>query len=278
MGLFVRWAVRGVLGLISLLLFVAGLGDLPASVSNQVAFVSSFGGEWILRIVALLLGTLVALAAVGPARLKTWRLTLSEWWNRDAIQIKQLEADNKQLVSRNEALQDQLRVSEGRGESKIVIQLEEEGPVNPYQYDSYGVHCLIPYTPHDSPPTIEVEDKESVYLIAVSYMVKNDGDIRYQTESSFRVATRLELIDYYKIGVENEHEYRIKDKLICEGSGNVHKNYRTGQYLSWRYTVSCTSTLSGIPKGTYGLRIFDFAQAHGGREYRNMSLVITKLS
>jgi hypothetical protein len=47
MATVVRWVVRLVAAVLAALLLETGLAGIPASLSSQVAFLSSFGEEWL---------------------------------------------------------------------------------------------------------------------------------------------------------------------------------------------------------------------------------------
>ena len=73
----------------------------------------------------------------------------------------------------------------------------------------------------------------------------------------------------------DEDGERVKNQIIHKGAENVRG--RSGESASWWYLVSRSFTLPSLSKGKYGIRILDFTDGQGGREYRNMHLVVTKL-
>ena len=60
------------LGLLAFLLFETGVAGIPESIAGQVAFLSSLGEDWLIRILALVLGFVLALVAIGPYRVQAW--------------------------------------------------------------------------------------------------------------------------------------------------------------------------------------------------------------
>jgi hypothetical protein len=70
---------------------------------------------------------------------------------------------------------------------------------------------------------------------------------------------------------EDGNEVRDLKDAIDIGTASVHRNG------FWRYVVSCGTILSDLPKGVYRLKVYDYTDGAGNREYRNMSLTVTKL-
>jgi hypothetical protein len=59
-------------GIVSALLLITALWDFPEDVAGPAGFLISLGGEWFIRILALLLSFLLALVAIGPYRVQAW--------------------------------------------------------------------------------------------------------------------------------------------------------------------------------------------------------------
>jgi hypothetical protein len=68
----VRWVVRVVTAILAFLLFETGVAGIPDSIASQYAFLSSLNEEWLIRLAALVLGFILALAAIGPHRVQAW--------------------------------------------------------------------------------------------------------------------------------------------------------------------------------------------------------------
>ncbi len=62
------------------MLFITGLLGLPEDVATQVAFLSSLGGELLIRLLAIVLAFAIALIWIGPTRVQEWRTWASAWF------------------------------------------------------------------------------------------------------------------------------------------------------------------------------------------------------
>src|SRR5215210_435785 len=54
------------------LLLITALWNFPEDVAGPAGFLISFGGEWLIRILALLLSFPLAMIAIGPYRVQAW--------------------------------------------------------------------------------------------------------------------------------------------------------------------------------------------------------------
>ena len=72
MATVIRWVVRVVAAVLAFLLFETGVAGIPGSIAEQYALLATYSEEWLIRVLALALGFVLALVAIGPYRVQAW--------------------------------------------------------------------------------------------------------------------------------------------------------------------------------------------------------------
>jgi hypothetical protein len=206
----------------------------------------------------------------------------------------------QRLQASKEALEERLAVYEGRGKPKVVVRLENPGPVSLSQWAPQGIDwhgrdvvCVVPYKPYDTESAffkdpaakLPVEDVDDVFLIVVDYEVNGENAHRPEEDEELE-ETLTEISERPPIKLPINIEVVVQTigedaKVVAElhiHSGEVEE---LGEGL-WRHIVRDNGTLSGLPVGEYGINVCDYLDApfdltsNERREYRNMRLRVTR--
>lgn len=185
-----------------------------------------------------------------------------------------VERDKGRVEAEKDELKEKLETYEGRDASEVVVDKEYKAPnggavLGNHAGDESGIVTLLfsgnAPRGYDTPAaSIEVNGPEDTHVVAVRYEVRGGGRYQFQPYKTIRTETHLQVLD--------ESGKVVMYPTIYTGMANVAED----EY--WRYTVSRSYALSGLARGTYDLRVFDYASGRGGRNYYDMRLVVTKLA
>ena len=268
-------------GLLAILVFETGVWGIPPSIADQSELLTSLNRYVPARVsIGILLALLLAAAAIGPSTLRTWRDSILEWWHADARRIERQEAEIKQLRSDKAALQDRLIAYESAGAAELVANVDEPGPVpipedapyvieRPKYQDSHGpIVCIVPFNGTEPAATIEVQGAENEYDVAVSYRVESVAGQYSAVAWTITLETRVQVLDDSGEPITSVGIDKADTKIDDDGS--------------WQHAVTGHSTLIGLPKGVYALRVVDYLTTTLGsryearRDYRDMRLRVTR--
>lgn len=283
---------------------------VPAWVASQGTLLASLDEEWRIRLLALILGFVLILVAIGPARVQAWANSLSEWWHSSARQIERLQNDKatledelaeakrelRQLEHEKDMLRAALTPTEADVKSAVVAEVVREGPVFFPQVvlapkatvvwsgprGPAPDHYPVPYTNGAPATTFKVEGPEDTYEVALAYEVRGYGGSPDPAQSdSLRSTWTIQTTTH--IQVLDEGGNQVRYPAVCVGRASASEDG------SVRYGVSGVGILSGLREGVYTINVFDhaegtgavnesdYASVIGSREYRNMRLTVTKL-
>lgn len=149
---------------------------------------------------------------------------------------------------------------------RVVARVLEEGPKVLYGGDIAYKECRVPYKDDGNPTVVEVEDPGDAYLITLAYLARKGTTHEGEKESEF---TKIVGTTYLKI--LDAGGKVIRSKVVNMTWVDMPLDSR------WYYSVSCDTVVSGLPKGRYGLEVYDSSTGRGGREYRNMLMNVISL-
>jgi hypothetical protein len=213
----VRWIIRIFLLLLALLLWETGVVGIPESIARQVNWLQSLGSENLIRILALLLGFVVALVAVGPTRVLAWVRVLFEPRANSEEQRAQDEALDAYLDQMQDWLSDEGRPlasapsedpRRAMARTRTLTVLERLGPRQKRRVLQFlQEHNLI---------------RESQHAVFLSGADFSDADL-----------SRVNLINPYLIGVNfsGADMRRASFSTLGAGSADMFKAQEEGVYV-----------------------------------------------
>lgn len=255
------------------------------------------------------------LLAVGPDKLGAWRSRASDWWNSDALlqaENEQLKRDKKELKERLSTYEDRdttkvVAGAENGGPVVLDVAHENRGPshcrvirhegggesMGGRSYDTF----LVPYKSHNSVLTaldepavaVEIEGVDDVFLVAVTYEARStekgseskgfEEDLgalfAYMAGSAEKppASSMLRPETSVWLQVLDDDKHLVREPKVHTGPGDMIQSEQL-----WEHAVSSSYILSGLPKGVYGLNVYEeMDRSMGTREYLNMRLTVTKL-
>lgn len=131
MPTLLRWAIKGLLGVLAFLAWQTSYAGIPESVSEQAAFVQALGGEWLLRYIELpLLGLILALIVVGPARIRKSAREAIDWYRNKPESEASRELEAQERWRGQDALDSYLEQMQRwlDDENKPLLELPPEAP------------------------------------------------------------------------------------------------------------------------------------------------------
>jgi septal ring factor EnvC (AmiA/AmiB activator) len=99
--------------LLAFLVLQTGLWGIPENLAEEFAFLVFLNEHGYLRaLVSVVFVALLVAAVIGPARLRQWRSSASDWLHASARQIQELEEKNTQLKQDKRFLEERVRTLE----------------------------------------------------------------------------------------------------------------------------------------------------------------------